>query len=125
MAKSFTKGQIEAEITKGMIKFEKDHMGRGPEDAETHLINDIVFVRFKGVLTAAERQLAKNSEGTELIKKLRSNLVENSREILEKIISDITGTKVVSLHMDISTVTGEKVIILTVDENIEKKYLTS
>ena len=93
MAKKVTKGQIEAEITKALIKFEKVHMGRGPKDAETHLINDIILIRFKGVLTAAEQQLAKNKEGIELIKKIRSNLLENSRMLLEQIIGDITGAK--------------------------------
>ena len=117
-----TKGQIEAEITKALIKFEKNHMGRGPKDAETHLINDIILIRFKGVLTAAEQQLAKNREGIELIKKIRSNLLENSRILLEQIITNLTGAKVKSMHMDISTVTGEKVILFTTDENIEKKY---
>ncbi len=122
MSKKVTKGQIEAEITKALIKFEKVHMGRGPKDAETHLINDIILIRFKGVLTAAEQQLAKNKEGIELIKKIRSNLLENSRMLLEQIISDLTGAKVKSMHMDISTTTGEKVIIFTTSENIEKKY---
>lgn len=122
MAAKLTKGQIEAEITKALIKFEKDHMGRGPKDAETHLINDIILIRFKGVLTAAEQQLAKNKEGIELIKRIRSNLLENSRMILEQIITNLTGAKVKSMHMDISTVTGEKVILFTIDENIEKKY---
>ena len=122
MAAKITKGQIEAEITKALIKFEKDHMGRGPKDAETHLINDIILIRLKGVLTASEQQLAKNKEGIELIKRIRSNLVENSRMILEQLITNLTGAKVISMHMDISTVTGEKVILFTVDENIEKKY---
>lgn len=122
MTNKVTKGQIEAEITKALIKFEKDHMGRGPKDAETHLINDIILIRLKGVLTAAEQQLAKNKEGIELIKKIRSNLLENSRMLLEQIISDITGAKVKSMHMDISTITGEKVILFTTSENIEKKY---
>ncbi len=122
MATKITKGQIEAEITKALIKFEKNHMGRGPEDAETHLINDIILIRFKGVLTAAEKQLAKNKEGIELIKKIRSNLLENYRMLLEQIITNLTGAKIKSMHMDISTVTGEKVILFTTDENIEKKY---
>ena len=122
MGTKATKGQIEAEITKALIKFEKGHMGRGPKDAETHLINDIILIRLKGVLTSAEQQLAKNKEGIELIKRIRSNLLENSRMILEQIITNLIGSKVVSMHMDISTVTGEKVILFTIDENVEKKY---
>lgn len=122
MPAKITKGQIEAEISKALIKFEKDHMGRGPKDAATHLIGDIILIRFKGVLTSAEQQLAKNKDGIELIKRIRSNLLENSRMLLEQIITNLTGAKVISMHMDISTVTGEKVILFTTDENIEKKY---
>lgn len=97
-------------------------MGRGPKNAVTYLIDDIIFIRLKGVLTAAETQLAKNREGIELVKKIRSNLMENSRMLLEQIITNITGAEVISMHLDISTVTGERVILFTTDENIEKKY---
>jgi len=117
-----TKGQIEAEITKALIKFEKDHMGRGPKDAVTHLIGDIIFIRLKGVLTAAERQLANNKDGVELIKKVRSNLLEGSRMLLEQVIINITSVKIISMHMDIRTITGEKVIIFTTEEDVEKKF---
>jgi uncharacterized protein YbcI len=34
-------------------------MGRGPKDIRAHLIEDLVVVRLKGVLTAAEQHLVK------------------------------------------------------------------
>ncbi|MEO6666077.1 MAG: DUF2294 domain-containing protein, partial [Nitrospiria bacterium] len=61
-------GQVEAEIGNALIQFEKDFMGRGPKETRAYLVEDMVLVRLKGVLTPAEQQLAKNSEGTELIK---------------------------------------------------------
>ena len=71
-----TKGQVEAEISNALIQFEKDYKGRGPEETKTIIVEDMVLVRLKGVLTPAERQLAKNPEGMNLIKKVRSNLIE-------------------------------------------------
>ena len=52
-----TKGEIEAEISRAMVQFEIDYMGRGPKEATTHIVADMVLVRLKGVLTPAEQQL--------------------------------------------------------------------
>jgi uncharacterized protein YbcI len=114
-----TKGQVEAEICNALVQFEKDYMGRGPVETRAHIMDDIILVRLKGVLTPAEQQLAKNSEGTSLIKKIRSNLLEQARELLSATIEKITGLKVVSLHTDISTKTGERVIIFILNENLD------
>ena len=113
-----TKGQIEAEISEAIVKFEIEHMGRGPKEARTYLVDDMVFVRLKGVLTPAEEQLAKTPEGADLIKKTRVQLLEGARVLLERIIVDITGSQVKSLHSDISTKTGERVIVLTLEEGL-------
>ena len=54
-----TKGQLEAEISKALIKFELEYMGRGPEDARTYVLRDMILVRLRGILTPAEHQLIK------------------------------------------------------------------
>lgn len=115
-----TKGQIEAQISEAIIKFEKEYMGRGPIETKTYIIRDMILIRLKGVLTPAEEQLAKSSEGSTLIKRTRVQLLEGAKLLLEKIIFDITACQIVSLHSDISTKTGERVIIFTVDKNFEK-----
>ncbi|MBU0878445.1 MAG: DUF2294 domain-containing protein [Candidatus Omnitrophica bacterium] len=119
-----TKGQIEALIGEAIIKFEKEYMGRGPQETKTYIIKDMVFIRLKGVLTPAEEQLAKTTEGADLIKKTRVQLLEGARLLLENIVSDITGCQVKSLHMDISTKTGERIIIFTLDQDFEIKFAT-
>ena len=119
-----TKGQIEAQISEAIIRFEKEYMGRGPTETKTYIIKDMVFVRLKGVLTPAEEQLAKTAEGSELIKKTRMQLLEGARVLLENMISEITGYQIKSLHTDISTKTGERVIIFTLDQNLEERIGT-
>ena len=120
-----TKGQIEALIGESIIKFEKDYMGRGPQETKTYIIKDMIFVRLKGVLTPAEEQLAKTGEGAELIKKTRMQLLEGARVLLESIVSDITKCQVRSLHTDISTKTGERIIIFTLEQDLEGKFVTA
>lgn len=115
-----TPGQIEDDISKAITKFEQEYMGRGPKEVRTFLLQDIVFVRLKGVLTPAEQQLAKTHEGHLLIKQIRVKLLEDARELLAKIISDITGAEVLSMHTDISTTTGERVIIFTMSDSIDR-----
>jgi hypothetical protein len=53
-----TQGEIEAAICEGISRFLQEYMGRGPKDIHTYLIGDLLVVRLKGVLTAAERVLS-------------------------------------------------------------------
>jgi uncharacterized protein YbcI len=115
---SKTKGQIEAEISEAIIKFEKEYMGRGPDETKTYIVDDMIVIRLKRVLTPAERQLAKAADeanGRSLIKQVRTALLEKARPLLEAMVWDITASKVNSLHTDISTVTGERIIVFTLD----------
>nr|MDA3789436.1 Na-translocating system protein MpsC family protein [Desulfobacula sp.] len=51
MTQKKSKGQVEAEISNALIAFEKEHMGRGPVDVRSHIIEDMILIRLKGVLT--------------------------------------------------------------------------
>ncbi len=117
-----TSGQLEAEIGNALIQFEKDFMGRGPKETRAYIVEDMVLVRLKGVLTPAEQQLAKNAAGTDLIKQIRSNLLEQARGLLTETIEKITGCTVISLYTDISTKTGERVILFTLNENLTERF---
>jgi len=115
-----TQGEIEAAIGEGINRFEQEYMGRGPKDIQTHLIGGLLVVRLRGVLTAAEQQLVKTlpaEKGRDLLKQVRTHLVETARPVITAMIEDITGAKVVSLHHDISTVTGEEVMLFTLAES--------
>jgi uncharacterized protein YbcI len=114
-----TQGEIEAAICDGISRFELEFMGRGPKDIRAHLIGDLVVVRLQGVLTAAEQHLVMtlpSEKGRDLLKQVRTQLIEASRPVLEKLVLEITGTPVRTLHHDISTVTGEEVVLFTLVE---------
>jgi uncharacterized protein YbcI len=114
-----TQGEIQAAICEGIASFEQQFIGRGPKDIQAHLIGDLLVVRLRGVLTAAEQQLVKSvavHNGRKLVKQVRTQLIETARPLLEAMIQGVTGTKVLSLHHDISTVTGEEVVLFTLAE---------
>ena len=115
-----TQGEIEAAICQGISRFEQEYMGRGPKDIHTHLIGDLLVVRLRGVLTAAEQQLAESppaEKGRDLLKQVRIQLIETARPVLEAMVEGVTGVKVLSLHHDISTVSGEEVVLFTLAES--------
>lgn len=116
-----TRGELEDKISNAMVKFHKEQFGRGAESARTYIIDDMVLVRLRGVLTPAEKQLAHNQEGQKLIKEFRYHIEEICRPQLEQLIQDITGATVVSLHCDISTKTGERIDVFVLNNKLDYK----
>jgi uncharacterized protein YbcI len=111
-----TQGEIEAAICEGITRFEQQYMGRGPKSIHAQLIGDLLIVRLKGVLTAAEQHLVQSlpaDKGRDLLKQVRTHLVETARPVMEAMVEGITEVKVLSLHHDISTVTGEELVAFT------------
>ena len=117
-----TRGEVEASLANAIIQFEKDHLGRGPMEARVFIIEDMILVRLRGVLTPAELKLAEHPEGHSLIKQVRQQLLEGSRLLLDEIIQRVTGSRIVSLHTDISVKAGERVIVFALADNLEELF---
>ena len=113
-----TTGELEADICQAMTRFEKEFMGRGPLETKTYIIDDMVLVRLKGVLTHSEMKLAETDQqrGRYLLKQVRQELIDHGRPLLEAMVRDILGVDVRSLHTDISTKTGERIIVFSLCE---------
>ncbi len=115
-----SQGEIEAAVCEAIAGFEQEYMGRGPKDVHAYLIGDFLVVRLQGVLTGAEQHLVQSlpaEKGRDLLKQVRTQLIEAARPVLEALVQDITGVKVLSLHHDISTVTGEEVVLFTLAQS--------
>lgn len=113
-----TKGEVEAAVCEAMIRFEQEFMGRGPKDIRTHLIGDLLLVRLSGVLTVAEQNLVRSlppEKGRDLLKQVRTHLVETARQHMAELIHGITDSHVISMHHDVSTMTGEEILIFTLE----------
>lgn len=112
------RGELESKITESLVKFERDFMGRGPTEARTYLLDDLVLVRLKGILTRAEHHLADgdpSGRGRELIKQSRTEMLEKARSMLCELVERQTGIPVRSMHTDLSVRTGERVVLFTLE----------
>jgi uncharacterized protein YbcI len=114
-----SKSEIEGAIRIAIIKFEQEFMGRGPDDVKTFVVRDLVVVRLKGVLTPAERQLAKTVEGIDMGKQLRQKLIALGRDKLCEHVSNITGATTLALFTDIDVQIGERVFVFTLDRDVQ------
>lgn len=112
------RSDLETQIGRALIHFEKEYMGRGPLETRTYLLDDLILVRFKGVLTPAERKLSESQSdrSSYLLKQVRNELLSSGRPIIEAAVRDILGVQVQSIHTDISTKTGERVIVITLQQ---------
>ncbi|MBI1297574.1 DUF2294 family protein [bacterium] len=117
-----TRGMVEDEFSKALIQFEKEHLGRGPADVRTYLLSDMALVRLQGILTPAEQKLSSTPEGRDLVKEMRRQLFENSRDLLEVIVRDVLECELLSLHTDMSTVSGERMVVFIVDRDLDVMY---
>ena len=114
-----SKRETEREISQAIIRFEKEFMGRGPLETRSYIIDDMVLVRLKNVLTPAELKLAESEDrerGRYLIKQMRQELIERGRPLLDAVIKDVLAVNVISLHTDISAKTGERIIVFTLEQ---------
>ncbi len=117
-----TLGQMEADISQAVVKFEKQYMGRGPNEIRSHILDDMVIVRLKGVLTPAEQELARTGgleRGMLLVKSVRTELIEKARPLLEAVITEATGRKVLSMHTDLSTRQAERMLVFVLDGEVK------
>lgn len=111
-----SRGALEAALSKAFIQMEKECTGRGPTETRTFLIEDLVLVRLKGVLTPAELKLAgAEQRGAYLIKQTRQELTNVKRPQLEALVADLLGAELRCVHTDISTRTGERVVVMSLD----------
>ncbi|PWK14865.1 DUF2294 domain-containing protein [Tumebacillus permanentifrigoris] len=114
------KTKIEADVSEAYIKFQREILGRGPQETKTYLMRDMIIVRLKGVLTHEEKTLVKTDKGKRLVKEMRQTIREHFSADTEALISQITGCKVISSHSDISTKIGEFVEMFILDRDLEK-----
>jgi uncharacterized protein YbcI len=122
MKNGLSRGEMENAIRNAIIKFEQEFMGRGPTDVRAFIIHDIILIRLKGVLTPAERQLAKSEDGIGMVKQMRQNLIAQGREQLCRDILEITGAEATGLFTDIDTSIGERVIVFSCSQDLESKF---
>ena len=53
-----SRGELEAILANALLRFEKDQLGRGPVETRAFLIENLIVIMARGVLTPEETALA-------------------------------------------------------------------
>lgn len=113
-----TLGQIEDKIAKELTTFYAKTLGVGPRNTRVYLMHDMVLIRLMAHTHAYEHILLKKNKGVEIVKHIRTTLLESVVEDVEEIVQKYTGANVQSVHFDSSTRTGERFLICILDRNL-------
>ena len=111
-----TQVEIEAAICEHLSRFAQDYLGLRPRTIRAYLLPSLLVVRLQGMLSVTEQQLLLTSgtgNSRDMIKQMRTALVEAARPILVTLVEEATSHQILSLHHDLSTVKGEEIIIFT------------
>lgn len=111
---------LEDKISKMITQWEKEYLGRGPISVKSDIVRNMVIVTLKGILTPAEKELARTQDGLLSIKRIRADLVETGSEQLRMSLKEMVHTEIISFHTDISTKTGERLMVFILEQNLEE-----
>ena len=117
-----TKGQIEAKISEVITKFKVEHIGKGPKEVKSYIIEDMVVIRLKGALTTLEQQLSKSPEGTTLVKRSRVYLLEKAKSVLADLLHSLLNVDIVSFYVDVNPKIAEMFIVLGLSKDVEANF---
>jgi uncharacterized protein YbcI len=117
-----SRGDLEAALASAIIRFEKDQLGRGPVETRAYLVDDLVVVRGRGVLTAEEVALVPTPNGRSLIRELRHELLDCGRQRLEAVVQQATGSRVTGVLSDIDPDRSEWILVFVLADRLSDRY---
>jgi uncharacterized protein YbcI len=114
-----TRGQMEDVIAKEITQFYAETVGVGPRQSKAYITRDMVLLRLKGNTHPYEHIMLKKSKGVEMVKHLRTMVLESIVDDLTQIVEKHTGVEVISVHSDSSTRTGERFVIFILKKSLD------
>jgi uncharacterized protein YbcI len=113
------KSTVAQQIAQAGIAFERCRTGRAPSKVTVVLTNDTLVITLHGVLSPAEKALAKNSAGAAQVEELHQQLFANSSDELLAEIKRITGQEVREATAEIETSSGTVVKVFTTGTEVQ------
>src|SRR5215211_4138438 len=101
-----SKGELEAAVSHAVVEFWQEHVGRGPQRVQTHLLDRLVLVYLWGALPPTAQRMAAAPDrprARELVKQTHYELIAQGRPQLQRAVEAALGAAVVCLHTDVST----------------------
>ena len=93
-------GDMLARLSDEMVRAKKQFFGKGPEQAKSYMLDDMLFVVMRGGLTRAEETMLRFGRET-MVRQFRQLFEDEMTELLTGLVEQTTGRKVVNYQSQI------------------------
>lgn len=111
---------IKKELALRLASWHENEMGVKPANVTVTIDDELVFIRFKGVLCPSELHMIQENGGKELLREINDRLCEEEFPAISMIIRQMTGLELMEIHSSTSMRLHEKIYILTLDRPLQE-----
>ncbi len=109
-------------ISTEMVRAQKKFFGKGPTQAKSYFLDDMLIVVMKGGLTTAEKTLLDCGEEGQ-VREFRQVFENQTSERLSDIVEELTGRKVISYQSQIMFSPDRVVEIFVFDDEASSESI--
>jgi uncharacterized protein YbcI len=93
-------GQLLAKLSTEMVRAQKKYFGKGPTQAKSYFVDDMLFIVMQGGLTTAEKTMMDFGED-DRVRDFRQTFENKMTERLCGMVEEVTGRKVLTYQSQI------------------------
>ena len=93
-------GSLLARISTEMVRAQKEFFGKGPTDAKSYFLDDMLIIVMRGGMTTAEKTMLEFGEADK-VRDFRQTFENQMTERLTGMIEELTGRKVLTYQSQI------------------------
>jgi len=93
-------GDMLARLSDEMVRAKKQFFGKGPEQAKSYMLDDMLFVVMRGGLTTAEETMLRFGRQN-MVRQFRQLFENEMTEVLTGLVEQTTGRRVVNYQSQI------------------------
>jgi uncharacterized protein YbcI len=93
-------GDMLAQLSDDMVRAKKQFFGKGPEQAKSYMVDDMLFIVMRGGLTRAEETMLR-FEQQDMVRRFRQLFENEMTEVLTSLVEETTGRTVVNYQSQI------------------------
>ena len=93
-------GDMLARLSDEMVRAKKQFFGRGPEQAKSYMVDDMLFIVMRGGLTRAEETMLRFGQ-QDMVRQFRQLFENEMTEVLTSLVEETTGRTVVNYQSQI------------------------
>jgi uncharacterized protein YbcI len=93
-------GDLLARLSDEMVRAKKQFFGKGPEQAKSYMVDDLLIVVMRGGLTTAEQTMLRFGQ-QQMVRQFRQLFEDEMTDVLTSLVEQTTGRTVVNYQSQI------------------------